>query len=101
MEILGLHCHASLWHSVVAWVRYLSVPENYGVDTIIIDYFYRSFFLTPPLWVLELHINGIIGISIHITESKIHISYSENHDSTLMLVFHYHFCMYYFIIIAA
>ena len=34
----------------------LSVPENYGFDTI-----------------------------IHITETKIHISYSKNHNSTLML----------------
>ena len=40
---------------------------------------------TPLLRVLELHINGIRGISIHITESKIHISYLKNHDSTLML----------------
>ena len=47
--------------------------------------------LSPPLlWVLEVHLNGIRGsITIHITESKIHISYFENHDSTLMLVFHY------------
>ena len=40
--------------------------------------------------VLEVHINGIRGITIHITESKIHISYSENHDSTL---FFYYFDM--------
>jgi len=32
-----------------------------------------------------MHINGIRGISIHITESKIHISYLRNHDSTLKL----------------
>ena len=31
-------------------------------------------------------VNGIRGITIHITESKIHISYSENHDSTLILL---------------
>ena len=37
------------------------------------------------LWVLEVHINGIMGISIHITESKIHISYLKHHDSTLMM----------------
>ena len=43
---------------------------------------------TPPLRVLELHINGIMGVTMHITESKILISYSENHDSTL--------CFYYF-----
>jgi hypothetical protein len=35
--------------------------------------------------VLQVHINGIRGISIHITEFKIHISYSENLDSTRML----------------
>ena len=40
---------------------------------------------TPHLRVLEVHINGIRGITIHITETKIHISYSENHDSILML----------------
>jgi hypothetical protein len=28
-------------------------------------------------------------ITIHITEIKIHISYSKNHDSILVLVFHY------------
>jgi hypothetical protein len=28
-------------------------------------------------------------ITIHITKTKIHISYSENHDFTLMLVFYY------------
>ena len=34
---------------------HLSVPENYGLDTIICDYFYRLPFNTPspPLWVLE------------------------------------------------
>ena len=47
--------------------------------------------LFPPvhLRVLEVHINGIRSITIHITESKIHISYSRNHDWTLMLVFYY------------
>ena len=38
---------------------------------------------------LEVHINGIRSITIRITESKIHISYSENHDWALMLVFYY------------
>ena len=33
-----------------------------------------------------MHINGIRGISIHITESKMYTSYlNKNHDSTLML----------------
>ena len=38
--------------------------------------------LHPPLQVLEVHINDIKGITIH-------ISYSENHDWILMLVFYY------------
>ena len=49
--------------------------------------------LTPPLRVLEVHINDIMGITIHITESNIHISYTKNHDSTLMLsscLVHFH-----------
>ena len=69
-------------------IIHLSVPENYNFDTIISDYFYRLPFTTsspPPLQVLEVHINAIRSISIHITESKIHISYLKNHDSTLML----------------
>jgi hypothetical protein len=41
------------------------------------------------LRVLEVHINGIRSITIHVTESKIHFSYSQNHDSTLMLVSYY------------
>ena len=41
---------------------------------------------TPPLRVQEVHKRGII---IHITESKIHISYSENHDSTLLFDYFY------------
>ena len=40
----------------------------------------------PPL---RVHINGIRGISIHITESNIHISYSENHGSTLFFYYFY------------
>ena len=39
------------------------------------------------LRVLEVHINGIRGITIHITEYKIHISYSGNHDSTLFFYY--------------
>ena len=38
---------------------------------------------------LEEHINGITGETIHITESKIHISYYENHDSTLLFYYFY------------
>ena len=34
-----------------------------------------------------VHTNDIRGITIHITESKIHISYSKNHGLTLF--FHY------------
>ena len=69
----------------------LIVPENYNFDTIVSDYFYSSpFTSTPPhLRVQEVHINGIRGISIHITESKIHISYSKNHNSTLFF-----YCFY-------
>jgi hypothetical protein len=37
--------------------------------------------------VLEVHINGVTGKTIHITESRIHISYSENHDSTLFFCY--------------
>jgi hypothetical protein len=73
-------CYALLWHSVVEWMRNLCVPENYGFDTII-----SRPFLPPHLQVLEVHINSIRSKTIHIIESKIHISYSGNHDSTLML----------------
>jgi hypothetical protein len=71
-------------------MRNLSVPENYGFDTIISDYFYRSPFPTSHLYgCLEVLINDIRGITTHITESKIHISYSENHESSLMsLILH-------------
>ena len=41
--------------------------------------------LFPKTMVLTL----LSVITIHITETKIHISYSENHDATLMLVFYY------------
>ena len=40
---------------------------------------------SPPLRVLVVLINSNRCISIHITKSKIHISYLKNHDSTLML----------------
>ena len=43
----------------------------------------------PLLRVLGVHINCIRGITIHITESKTHISYSENHDSTLFFYYFY------------
>jgi hypothetical protein len=45
----------------------------------------QRIFIIKPLRVLEVHINDIMGISIHITESKIHISYLKHHDSTLMM----------------
>ena len=38
-----------MWDSVVAWMRNISVPENYGFDTILCDYFYRSPFPIPHL----------------------------------------------------
>ena len=62
-----------------------SVPENYSFESIISDYFTGSHLLPPPLWVLEVNLNGVMGISITITESKIHISYLKHHDSTLIL----------------
>ena len=43
----------------------------------------------PTLRVLEVHINGITGITINFTESKIHICYSEKHDSTLFFYYFY------------
>ena len=49
---------------------------------IIWDYSLSLSLFPPPLQVLEVHINDIRGITIH-------ISYSENHDLTLMLVFYY------------
>ena len=48
---------------------------------------------TPPLRVLDMHINGITVITIHITECEIHISYSENHDSTLFIYYFYMLCL--------
>ena len=48
-----------------------------------------AFYHNPPLRVLEVHVNGIRGLTIHITKSKIHISYSENHDSTLLFYYFY------------
>ena len=61
----------------------LSVPENYAFDNISVN----ILLVNLPLRMLEVHINGIRGITIHIIESKIHISYFENHDSTLMLFY--------------
>ena len=53
-------------------------------------HYYQCRPIPPPhVRLLEVHINGIRSITIDITESKIHISYSENHDSTLMLVLYY------------
>ena len=48
--------------------------------------YYQRIFLQValPLWVLEVHINGLMGITIHITSQKF-----KNLDSTLMLVFYY------------
>ena len=46
-------------------------------------------FTGRPLWVLEVHINNIRGITILISEYNI-IIYSENHDSTLILVLYLH-----------
>ena len=48
-----------------------------------------AFSHTPPLRVLEVHINVIKGITIHNIESNIHISYSENHESTLFFCYFY------------
>jgi hypothetical protein len=39
----------------------------------------------PSVQVLEVHLNSIRGITIHITEPKIHVSNSENHDSILFV----------------
>ena len=85
-------CYPSLWLSVVEWMRNLRFPENYGFDTII------SIALshTPHLLMLDVHINSIRRITIHITESNIHISYSKNYDWTLMLVFYYFFTCHLF-----
>ena len=46
-------------------------------------------FPQQSLCVLDVHINGMRGITNHITEYKIHISYSENHDSTLLFYYFY------------
>jgi hypothetical protein len=89
MQTSSWPCHASLWDSVIAWMRNISVPKNYGFDTITWLLLQVALSHTPPLQVLEVHINSIMGISIHIIESKIHISYSENHDSTLFLYYFY------------
>ena len=57
--------------------------------TLLVIIFTGSPFLSPPLRVLEVNINGIRGITIHITESKIQISYSENHGLTLFFYYFY------------
>ena len=49
---------------------------------------FRPDYLWLFLQELEVYINGIRGITIHITEYKIHVSYSENHDTILLLVLH-------------
>ena len=75
------------WNSVVAWMRNINVPENYC--------YYLWLFLhvalshIPTLRVLQVHLNGIRSINIHITEAKIHISFSEIHDSTLFFYYVY------------
>ena len=68
--------------------------ELYARDIIIYKYEYiyiyvYIYYLWLSLQVLEVHINGITGITIHITESKIRISYSENHNSTLFFCYFY------------
>ena len=69
-------------------MRNISDSENYGFDTIICDLVLQvTLSHILPLRVLEVHPNGTRGTIIHITEPKIHISYSKNHDSTLF--FHY------------
>ena len=72
------------WGTVWLHGREISVFPKTMVSTC--GYFCSSPFTTPspPLRVLVVHLNDLMGINIHITESKIHISYSENHDSTLM-----------------
>ena len=67
-------------------IIYLIVPKNNSFDSIICDYFYRSPSTIPPL---RVQVNSIRSISIHITESKIHISYSRNQDSTLFFYYFY------------
>ena len=52
-------------------------------------YYHCRPFPPPHLRVLEVHINGIKSITIHITESNIHISYSENHELTLFFYYFY------------
>ena len=53
-------------------------------------YLQGAFSHNPPLQVLEVHINSITGINIHITESKIHISYSENMIRHYYIIFTCH-----------
>ena len=65
-------------------------PKTMVSTTLSVVSFTGHSFPHPPLRVLEVHINCIRGITIHITETKIHISYSGNHDSIL---FSYYFYM--------
>ena len=82
MQFIRWPCHASLWHSVVAWMRNISVPENYILTLLSVIIFtgrpFPHLAFTDARGAHKRH-QG------HITESKIHISYSDNHDSTLML----------------
>ena len=85
-------CHASLWASLQGWG--ISVFRNSTVLTLRVLSVIISTgrpFHTRALRVLDVHINVIRGINIHITEVKTHISYSKNHDSTL---FSYYFYMW-------
>jgi hypothetical protein len=69
--------HTSLWQNVVSTLS-LSVIIFAGRP-----------FPHPTFTGIEVHINGITGITIYITESKIHISYSKTNDSTLFFYYFY------------
>ena len=60
-------------------IVHLSVHENYGFGTIISEYFYR--------YGLEVHINVITGITIHITESKIKKSWFDTNVGLLLFLY--------------
>ena len=49
-------------------------------------HYYQWIFLQValPLWVLEVHINGITGVAIHITESKIKKSWFDTNVGFLL-----------------
>jgi hypothetical protein len=70
-------------------IIHLSVSKNYGFHTIVSDYFYRSPIPIPTSMGAWCAHKRQQGQTFHITESKIHINYSENHDSALMLVLCY------------